>query len=195
MAATRIVSQDVRDGTLVNADINASAAIDPTKIADGSVDATEFQRLGAVTSAIVGTSDTQTLTNKTLVATNNTVAASGLHTATTIVSIAAATAPSNGQVLTATSSTTATWQTPGTALATSNFVWNEIPAGSINGSNPSFVLANTASATGSIRVYKNGLRQRPGAAEDYDYDGLTGFHFIAGNIPQTNDNIIVDYMK
>lgn len=38
--------------------------------------------------------------------------ASGLRSATTVVSVSAATAPSSGQVLTATASTTATWQTP-----------------------------------------------------------------------------------
>ena len=38
--------------------------------------------------------------------------ASGIRTATTIVSVNGATAPTNGQVLTATSGTAATWQTP-----------------------------------------------------------------------------------
>jgi len=38
--------------------------------------------------------------------------ASGLRTASTVVSISSATAPSSGQVLTATSTTAATWQTP-----------------------------------------------------------------------------------
>lgn len=38
--------------------------------------------------------------------------ASGLRSATTVVSVSAATAPSPGQVLTATASTTANWQTP-----------------------------------------------------------------------------------
>jgi hypothetical protein len=49
--------------------------------------------------------------------TDNTVAGK-LKSATTEVSISAATAPSNGQVLTATSSTVATWQTPAPATAT-----------------------------------------------------------------------------
>lgn len=53
-----------------NADIKALAGIDSSKLADGSVDNTEFQRLGAVTSALVGISDTQTLSNKTLNNTN-----------------------------------------------------------------------------------------------------------------------------
>jgi hypothetical protein len=54
----------------------------------------------------------QTLTNKTITATSNNVNAKGLITATTTVAIGAATAPTSGQVLTATSSTSATWQTP-----------------------------------------------------------------------------------
>lgn len=54
---------------------------------------------------------TQTLTNKTLTGTNNILTASLLKSATTEVSISGATAPTNGQVLTATSGTTATWQT------------------------------------------------------------------------------------
>jgi hypothetical protein len=79
-----------------NADIKAGAAIDASKLADGSVSNTEFQYLGSVTSdiqtqinnkadntsftthtgassgvhgvtgSVVGTSDSQTLTNKTL---------------------------------------------------------------------------------------------------------------------------------
>lgn len=93
----------IASGVIVNADINASAAIDATKIANGTVDNTEFQYLGNVTSDIqtqlnakaatsaltahtgsnsgvhgvtgnvVGTSDTQILTNKTIDGDDNTV--------------------------------------------------------------------------------------------------------------------------
>lgn len=51
---------------IANAEIKAGAAIDATKIANGSVSNTEFQHLAAVGSAVVGESDTQTLTNKTM---------------------------------------------------------------------------------------------------------------------------------
>ena len=88
----------ISTGVIVNTDINASAAIDATKIATGSVDNTEFGYLDGVTSAIqtqlntnagnisthtgassgvhgvlgdvVGTTDTQTLSNKTIGPTN-----------------------------------------------------------------------------------------------------------------------------
>jgi hypothetical protein len=47
-----IVSTNIIDDTIVNADINSSAAIAATKIANGSISNTEFQYLNGVTSAI-----------------------------------------------------------------------------------------------------------------------------------------------
>ena len=41
---------DIEDGLIVNADINASAAIDATKVADGTVTSAEFQYIGGLTS-------------------------------------------------------------------------------------------------------------------------------------------------
>ena len=42
-----ITSAKIVDGAIVNADINASAAIDATKIADGTVTSTEFQYINS----------------------------------------------------------------------------------------------------------------------------------------------------
>ena len=64
------------------------------------------------TGAVVGTTNTQSLTNKTIDSTTNTITADKLHCATTTITVSGATAPSSGQVLTATSSTGANWQTP-----------------------------------------------------------------------------------
>jgi hypothetical protein len=79
--------------------------------------------LGAGTSAVdtskqapsgdfVGTTDTQTLTNKTITDNTNDVTARSLfsNNGTNTVSVFASANPAAGQVLTATSSTTATWQ-------------------------------------------------------------------------------------
>lgn len=70
----------IKAGAIVNTDINASAAIDASKIADGSVSSTEFQYLANVTSDIqtqingkISASSTDTLTNKTIDGDNNTV--------------------------------------------------------------------------------------------------------------------------
>jgi hypothetical protein len=63
---------------------------------------------------LVGTDLTQTLTNKTLTNNTNDVTARALWSGSGAGSVStyAATAPTTGQVLTATSATTATWQTP-----------------------------------------------------------------------------------
>ena len=69
-------SIDSDNNTITNIDnnaIKAAAAIDATKIADGSISNTEFQQLNGITSSVVGISDTQTLTNKSIDADNNTI--------------------------------------------------------------------------------------------------------------------------
>lgn len=195
MAQTRITSQDIKDGTIVNADINNSAAIDATKIHNGTVDNTEFGFLNNVASQVVGISDTNTLTNKTLTGTTNSVTATYLRNNDGTQVLVSGAPPSNGYLLTASSSTQAAWTAPTTALSTSNFVFNEIPSGTINGSNGAFTLANTASPTGSIRVFKNGIRQTPNAGNDFVMTNATTITFEAGNIPQVGDNLLVDYMK
>ncbi len=57
---------------LADANIASGAAIDATKIADGSVTSTEFQRLSTVGSAVAGISDSVTFTNKTMSGASNT---------------------------------------------------------------------------------------------------------------------------
>jgi hypothetical protein len=62
--------------------------------------------------AIVGTTDIQTLTNKTLTDASNNILAKSLKSATTVIDVSAATAPTAGQVLTASSGTAAQWAAP-----------------------------------------------------------------------------------
>lgn len=69
--------------------------------------------LPTATDTLVGKATTDALTNKTITDSTNNVMAKSLKSATTTVDVSAATAPSNGQFLRATSSTTATWQTFG----------------------------------------------------------------------------------
>lgn len=97
-----------------------------------------------VATSAVTTDGTQTLTNKSIsggqitsaVATATTATgANALYSATTTVGVSAATAPTSGQVLTATSSTAATWQTPAVGAdgwtATSD-VWTYASASTVN---------------------------------------------------------------
>lgn len=68
--------------------------------------------LNGISSTVVGINDVQTLSNKTITSSTNNITANSLRTATTTVDVSSATAPSVGQALVATSSTTATWQIP-----------------------------------------------------------------------------------
>lgn len=76
-------------------------------------------------------------------------------------------------------------------VANANFVFNETPSGSVNGSNTTFTLANTPT-TGTVQVFLNGQLQEPGAGNDYTISGGTITYLTA---PVTNDKIRVNYMK
>jgi hypothetical protein len=68
----------------------------------------------APTGDFVGTTDSQSLTNKTITSSTNNVISRGLfsNSGTNTISSYASANPTTGQVLTATNSTTATWQNP-----------------------------------------------------------------------------------
>ena len=89
--------------------------------------------------------------------------------------------------------TAITFSNPITAggLTAANFVDKEVPSGSINGSNTSFVLANTPTA-GSEHVYLNGVLQESGAGNDYTITGATITMLTA---PLTGEKIRVSYRK
>lgn len=80
-------------------------------------------------------------------------------------------------------------------MAPADFVTREIPAGTQNGSNLVFTLANTP-ISGTEQVFLNGLLLRPGASYDYTISGAT-ITFNAGNAPQaaTVDWLCVTYQK
>lgn len=78
-------------------------------------------------------------------------------------------------------------------LSSANFADNEVPAGTVDGVNATFTLAATPTA-GTQHLYKNGIRQNPGAGNDYTISTAT-ITFLAGNIPQTGDALLADYRK
>lgn len=76
-------------------------------------------------------------------------------------------------------------------LSPSNFVTEETPSGSINGSNTTFTLANTPTA-GTVKLYLNGVRQKSGAGNDYT---ITTNTITMTTAPVSGDVLLVDYMK
>lgn len=68
------------------------------------------------------------------------------------------------------------------------FVDDFTPIGTINDVNAVFTLAKTP-ATGSLKVYRNGTRQR--VTEDYTFDGFRTITFITP--PQVGEILLVDF--
>lgn len=95
-----VQQQSIIDGLL--SVVTTAGVLDTTKVAD-------------LTTA-------QAYTNKTLTDSTNNVMAKSLKSATTTVDVSASTAPSANQVLTATDSTHATWQTPATVALSSKVI-------------------------------------------------------------------------
>lgn len=77
-------------------------------------------------------------------------------------------------------------------LFNSTMVNNEIPTGTINGSNVDFTITS-AFTSGTLRVYLNGQRLRSGVGNDYvETANLRGFTMQYA--PATGDVLLVDYI-
>lgn len=100
-------------------------------------------------------------------------------------------AAQNGYVWTSTGTDgRGTWQAAtGGGLSSSNFVFNEVPSGTINGVNTTFTLANTPTA-GTVAIFLRGLRMK--LTTDYTISGST---ITMINIPDTGDDLVADYLK
>lgn len=80
----------------------------------------------------------------------------------------------------------------GGGLTAANFIFGETPAGTVNGTNPTFTLANTPTS-GTVRLYVNGIRQNNGSSNDWTISGGT-ITFVTASIPLTGDVILADYL-
>jgi len=125
-----------------NLTINQNITVDglvvyqPNSMAPGAVQGGVYYNssLNALEVSLDGSTFTPILTSSSSIAaanisagtaginiTGNAATANALNSATTVVNVSSATAPTTGQVLTATSGTAATWQTPGGSSGTPGF--------------------------------------------------------------------------
>jgi hypothetical protein len=72
---------------------------------------------------------------------------------------------------------------------TSSFITNEVPGGSVNGSNTAFTTASNM-ATGSLVVFRNGIRLKNGGV-DYTQGANNAFTMVTA--PVTGDTLLVQY--
>lgn len=87
----------------------------------------------------------------------------------------------------------------GSALG-SHLIYNEVPSGTINGTNTVFVLANVpvaSSGTGaSLAVYLNGIHLQLGTGTGNKDAFINANATVTTNfIPESGDLILVDYLK
>lgn len=278
MAATEIVTRQIKDGAITNAKIAAGAAIDSSKLADGanfinksgavaftgdqsmgtnkltnlgtptpgSSDAARisdvenaiaalgdlFKHSGSVRAAstanvtvsnpgtdtfdgvTLANGDELMLKNQSAPAENGVYVFNGSASALTradwfnawdevpgrIIAIEEGTAngdhfflsTANAGGTLGTTAITFTDVTPGASgLTNSNFVDKEVPAGSINGSNTAFTLANTPTA-GSEHLYLNGVLQESGSGNDYTISGSSITTAVA---PLAGEKLVCSYRK
>jgi hypothetical protein len=182
-------------GVIVNADVNTSAAIDATKIHDGTVSNTEFGYLNGVSSAIQTQIDTKITASSTDTLTNKTFDANGTGNSLSNVEVADL---ASGVLDTDLSSVAATDTTLASAKAIKTYVDSQVTAQDLDfqadtGGALSIDLdSETLTFTGGTGIDTSGSGNAVTFAIDSTVATLSGTQTLtnkSGNISQwTNDS-------
>lgn len=202
-AATKAYVDAVAQGLSVKLTCRAATATAGTL-------ATSFENLDVIDGVTLATGDRILIKNQAAAADNGIyiVAASGAPTRATDANTAAevnagafvvveeGTAnAATAWIQTATIATLGTdpqtWTKLTAAADVDTLVVRETPSGTINGSNPTFTLANTPTA-GTEQIFVNGILQDAGAGNDYQISGAT-ITFETGNEPLSGDKLRATY--
>ena len=79
------------------------------------------------------------------------------------------------------------------AVEDDDIIANEIPSGTVNGTNVVFGLANKPVST-SVQLYLNGLMQQPGSGKDYELSGTTLQVVTFATAPEASDIVLANYV-
>ena len=77
-------------------------------------------------------------------------------------------------------------------LVGAKIIGDEVPSGTIDGSNKTFTLINPVKS-GSLILTVNGVKMKVGASADYTYTGNT-ISFVTGAEPRTGDLLVANYI-
>jgi hypothetical protein len=80
----------------------------------------------------------------------------------------------------------------GPAGSAGTISWNETPSGAVDGVNAVFTLLHAPNPSSSLMLFRNGLKQQPGASNDFTISGNT-ITFSAGAIPQSGNRLEASY--
>lgn len=167
---SEIDSSQILDGTIVNADINSAANIALSKLENGTRIPVKEANGDLILGGLLSMSGKKI--NNVEANTDN-AGAIVYSQLTGAISTVNATITSN-QALN---------------LQPDRYIVNEIPSGTVNGTNAAFTLANTP-VTGKVQVFKNGLLQLE--TDDYTISGGTVTFVVA---PLTGSKIRITYIK
>jgi hypothetical protein len=144
---------------------------------------------GIPTGSIVGTTDTQTLTNKTITGSTNTVEATQLSTTGSAVVISGASQPSIGQILRANSTTTAIWDDENIHPYEMNGFINPADCScSFTNATRTFTIQPAVS---SFSFFSSGNKYTKTTAQNIvisDTEGLHAFYFDSDGVLQSATN-------
>jgi hypothetical protein len=185
----------IGSGVIINADVNASAAIDASKIHDGTVSNTEFGYLNGVSSAIQTQIDTKITASSSDTLTNKTFDANGTGNSLSNVEVADL---ASGVLDTDISSVSASDDTLASAKAIKTYVDSQVTAQDLDfqadtGGALSIDLdSETLTFTGGTGIDTSGLGNAVTFAIDSTVATLSGTQTLtnkSGNISQwTNDS-------
>lgn len=193
---------DIGAGTLVNADINASAAIARSKLASGSANHVIINDGSGVLSSEAVLAVSRGGTNSGAALNNNRVmvsSGSAIVEAAAITANRALISDTNGlpthSSVTATelgylSGVTSAVQTQLDARVEESKFLLEVPSGTIDGSNAVFTLANTP-LSGKLLLFLNGLLQDEGGSDDFTISGAT---ITFNSAPLSGDKLAAHYI-
>ena len=85
---------------------------------------------------------------------------------------------------------------PSNAGTTGNHshVFNDVPAGTLNGVNDTFTLSGTPVPATSLMLFKNGIIQKPGSGNDFTLS-VSAVVFASDNIPPAGSNLLASYTR
>lgn len=199
---TKLNVVDVTDSTKI-IKFDSSGTTGTSTTIQSSQTTNKIITLPDATDTLLAKNTTDVLTNKTATSITNNITAKSIHSATTVVDVSSATAPTNGQVLTATSSTTATWQTPtggsgtvavkdeGTSVLASATTFNFVGAGvtATDGGSGTATITIPGAGTATITVENDDVNLSSVITNlDFRTDGV-GVDLVATETPSGEANI------